>query len=155
MTGARAEDGSPLGDSPPEAGISAVYMDLYKLAVEMADRVSARRTTANGFFLTAESALVALLGNKTFDSDAVSVAGILLALTWWLLLRSYRDLNRAKFNVITGMEAKLPAQVFGQEWETLKSDPVRGWRKRYAELSLIERVVPVVFVAVFVFALIA
>lgn len=28
------------------------YLDLYKLAVEMADRVSARRTTANTFFLT-------------------------------------------------------------------------------------------------------
>lgn len=130
-------------------------MDLYKLAVEMADRISARRTTANGFFLTVESGLVALLGNKAFDSEAVSVAGILLALTWWLLLRSYRDLNRAKFVVITEMEARLPVRVFAQEWEALKVDPVPVWRRRYAELGWVERVVPLVFVAVFVFALMA
>jgi hypothetical protein len=37
-------------------------LELYKLCVEMADRVSARRATANAFFLTLNSALLAGLG---------------------------------------------------------------------------------------------
>ena len=32
------------------------YFELYKLAVEMADRVSARRSLANSFFLTINTA---------------------------------------------------------------------------------------------------
>jgi hypothetical protein len=37
------------------------YLDLYRLAVGMADRVSAQRATANGFFLTMRTGLAALL----------------------------------------------------------------------------------------------
>lgn len=152
--GAKAE--KPVETPPTEdAATSGAYLELYKLAVEMADRVSARRTTANAFFLTAESALVALLGNKNFDSEAIAVAGIMLAATWWLLLRSYRDLNRAKFNVITSMEDQLPARIFAREWDELKKDPVPGWRQRYAELNWVERVVPVVFASVYVVSLLS
>lgn len=37
-------------------------LDLYKLAVEMADRTSARRAGANSFFLTLHAALAAFVG---------------------------------------------------------------------------------------------
>jgi hypothetical protein len=36
----------------PEDKATGQYLELYKLAVEMADRISARRATANRFFLT-------------------------------------------------------------------------------------------------------
>jgi hypothetical protein len=121
----------------------------------MADRISARRTQANAFFIGVESALVALLGNQSFDQDAIAAAGIVLAVVWWLLLRSYRDLNRAKFDVILTMEERLPAQIFSAEWERLKVDPVRSWRKRYAELGAVERFVPVVCVIGYLSVLLA
>jgi hypothetical protein len=111
----------------------------------MADRVSARRSTANGFFLTVQSALVALLGVDTIDKRAVAAAGLILAVAWWLLLRSYRHLNSAKFDVIRKMEQSLPVQIFAEEWKSLKEDPVKSWRQRYAELSFVEQVVPIVF----------
>jgi hypothetical protein len=57
----------------------------------MADRISARRTQANAFFLTLQSALLALLGNKNFDDPPIAAAGIILGIAWWLLLRSYRE----------------------------------------------------------------
>ena len=41
--------------------------------------------------------------------------GFLLALTRYFALRSYRRLNRAKFNVINGMEKALPEQYFTRE----------------------------------------
>ncbi|WP_457784557.1 RipA family octameric membrane protein, partial [Streptomyces albidoflavus] len=74
------------------------------------------------------------------------LAGITLSAAWWMQLRSYRDLNTAKFQVINKLEEHLPARIFADEWEALKRDPIPGWRKRYAELGTSERIVPLVFV---------
>lgn len=134
---------------------------LYQVAVEMADRVSARRTSANTFFLAINSAVVTAIGlaldarpASPGSADAVvvwaiAVAGVALAFAWWALLRSYRDLNRAKFKVILEMERGLVVRPFTDEWAALQEDPVVGWRGRYAELGTIERVVPLLFGVVY------
>jgi hypothetical protein len=140
--------------------------DLYKLAVDMADRISGRRGTANAFFLTLQTALAGFVGVlrpatdptkagvlrvDVFGIVMVSTVGVVLSATWWLLLRSYRDLNEAKFKVILELEKQLPAQPFGDEWKYLKEDPVKKkFPARYAELNAIERVVPVVFAVVYI-----
>lgn len=132
----------------------AQVLELYKLAVEMADRVSARRGTANAFFLSVQTTFIALVGfgfpklaeSPWWVSLAVFLAGFTLSATWWMQLRSYRDLNTAKFKVINKLEERLPVKVFAEEWEKLKSDPIPAWRKRYAELGTSERTVPVVFI---------
>ncbi|MGW2392141.1 RipA family octameric membrane protein [Streptomyces lydicamycinicus] len=132
-------------------------LDLYKLSVEMADRVSARRGTANAFFLSAQTAMVSVLGlaQRQFAQIhwvaylAISLAGVVMSLSWWLQLRSYRDLNAAKFSVINNIEKVLPVKMFTEEWEALKRDPLPPLRRRYAELGLVERVVPFVFAALY------
>lgn len=130
------------------------YLEIYKLAVEMADRISARRAVASSFFLTAQSALIVLVGATSSDDWAFALPGSVLALTWWLLLRSYRLLNKAKFEIIQGMEAQLPAAPFQAEWDLL--DPKgKRWRERYFELGLLERIVPVIFGVIFLAVLIA
>jgi hypothetical protein len=111
----------------------------------MADRVSARRATANGFFLTVQTTLLALMAVKGLDRDWVAAGGLVLACAWWLLLRSYRDLSRAKWAVIQAMETGLPLQPFTDEWVPLSQDPVKWWRPRYAEQGFVERLVPTVF----------
>jgi hypothetical protein len=138
---------------PSEQSQRAEELELYKIAVEMADRVSARRGIANAFFLSVQSALVTLLGfgiPKLSDSPwwaslAVTLAGLTLSATWWIQLRSYRDLNRAKFQVINRMEERLPVRIFADEWASLKSGQIPGRGKHYAELGSSERFVPVVF----------
>lgn len=133
-------------------------IELYKLAVEMADRISARRSSTNTFFLTVQTAFVAVVGIATpalkgmplWASLAVSTAGVVLSISWWLQLRSYRDLNRAKYTVIGSIESRFPIQVFSDEWELLKIDPVSRWRGRYSELGAIERIVPVVFAGLYI-----
>ncbi|MGW1551772.1 RipA family octameric membrane protein [Streptomyces sp. NPDC002346] len=132
--------------------------DLYKLAVEMADRVSARRGTANAFFLSVQTTLISIIGltyerlEKAHGSVylALSIAGVTLSASWWLQLRSYRDLNTAKFAVINKLEERLPVQLFKDEWNSLKRDPLPPLRKRYAELGYVERVIPGVFAALYV-----
>ncbi|MFK4037014.1 hypothetical protein ACI2LC_14575 [Nonomuraea wenchangensis] len=123
------------------------------MAVEMADRLSARRGTANAFFLTVQTTFVAVLGVATpglakspwLIGLTVSLAGVALSATWWMQLRSYRDLNQAKFKVINRIEEELPLKIFSDEWEYLKKDPIRNWRSRYAELGTSERAIPWVF----------
>jgi hypothetical protein len=144
---------------------SAAFLDLYNLTVEMADRTSARRATANTFFVTLHSALVALLGfvrpsTSKGDVDGfgvafIGLAGIIFAVTWWALLRSFRDLNRAKFAVIGEMERQLPAEPFNDEWKHLrKHEPLSFWKRGYAELGTVERVVPWVFAVIYLAAII-
>lgn len=80
---------------------------LFELAVEMADRVSARRATANSLFVTLHTALVAAIGlvrprrletvggtttgklvEDNFGLVLTAAFGVVLALTWFLLLKS-------------------------------------------------------------------
>jgi hypothetical protein len=133
------------------------YFELYKLAVEMADRVSARRGIANSFFLTASTAVVALLAGEHLRWY-LAVAGIVLSASWWALLKSYRDLNTAKFEVILAMEERLPVRVYGDEWDRLRREPVRfglrraalrAWAAQYRELGRVERVVPWIFALIY------
>jgi hypothetical protein len=94
------------------------------------------------------------MGVKTVDRWAVAAAGVLLSLTWFLQLRSYRQLNTAKYAVITSMEPKLPVDIFDQEWSILKKEAPQAWRERYTELGYVERLVPVAFGIVFAVLLI-
>jgi hypothetical protein len=152
-------------------------LELYKTAVEMADRTSARRAGANSFFLTLNTALAALVGIvssarkplphgnlPTFDAFGLvltAMAGIVLSLTWRALLRYYRRLNGAKFEVINAMEVSLPAQPFTDEWAILQRTPPdentmsrwsRWWRRKahHREATLVEQVVPLVFVMIYI-----
>jgi len=149
-------------------------LKLFELAVEMADRVSARRATANALFVAIHAALIGGISlvrpsrledggpgvttrqavEDNFGLILTSVLGIVLALTWLVLLKSYRDLNRAKFEVIHELEKELPVPIFRLEWERLKTDPIRPLRKRYAELGFVEQVVPLAFIGIYLAAIV-
>lgn len=160
-----------------------VRLDIYKLAVEMADRVSARRAGANTFFVTLNTALAAVVGivsaarklpphGSVPSSDAfglvlTAIAGIVFAGVWWLLLRYYRQLSAAKWDVITNIERALPESPFTHEWVRLHPEPesvtlasvawwrliarFQRWRRgtRHREATLVEQVVPFVFVVIY------
>lgn len=139
------------------ASLPAHYFELYSLAVEMADRTSARRLTANSFFLTVNTSLAALLGAHAFQWY-VAVAGIILCIAWGALLTSYQRLNSAKFNVINAMEKQFSTRIFTDEWGSLKRDPVKlavnrkvlkEWLGQYWELGVVERIVPGVFALIY------
>lgn len=142
---------------PADGSPDPRVLDIYKLAVEMADRVSARRALANAFFLTVNTTLVAVVGLSTSQPDstlrfiAVCVAGLAVSACWWLLLRAYRRLNSAKFAVINKIEDEhLPVKPYTDEWTELMPDDVATNRrgrlgKALRELGSVERIVPIVF----------
>lgn len=134
------------------------YFELYKLAVEMADRISSRRGIANSFFLTLNTGVMALLGAQRVRWY-VAAAGIAASISWWILLRSYRGLNRAKFDVIVDMEKNLPARIYAEEWRNLRaksgrSGIVSSWLSQYRGLGYIEQIIPVVFAGIYLAALV-
>ena len=136
--------------------------DSYRLAVEMADRVSARRGTANAFFLTVESlfitTLFTVMSSRIVTNEfliiGLALVGGLMSSTWYLQLRSYRDLNTAKFKVINALEESMGISVFNKEWEFLKQDEVKSWRGRYAELGVSERYMPMLFSILYLFVIV-
>jgi hypothetical protein len=125
-------------------------LKLYEVAVEMADRVSQRRQTANSYYLSINTALV---GGAAFLSQTstahspwmLGVAGVCVCLLWMRSISSYRTLNDAKFKVIHEIELNLPAQPYTEEWSHL--DPGRTGRRHNA-FHETERLVPVVFILI-------
>ena len=81
-------------------------IEIYKLYVEMADRVSSRRQAANSFYLTVNTAII---GAATFFQVStslirlwlVAVAGAALCLMWIRNIQSYKDLNLGKLVSLT------------------------------------------------------
>jgi hypothetical protein len=123
----------------------------YKMYVQMADNVSARRAQANAFFISVLSALLVFLSfiagaemselTVSVGYVAISVLGILLCFVWYVNIASYRQLNSGKFKVIHEMEAKLPFQCYRREWEILGQGESS---KKYLPLTHIERYIPLV-----------
>lgn len=148
----RDTGGPPLEVEPPSS-----VLELYRLATEMADRISSRRASANTFFLTLNTAVAGVLSAGDLNWY-LAAAGTALCIVWLLLLRSYRDLNRAKFAVILSLEEQLPVRIYTDEWAVLKPAGYPTGAKaagarlaRYRELGTLERVVPAVFIAIYVF----
>jgi hypothetical protein len=162
----------PSAATPP-AELPSYWMELYKLTVEMADRISGRRATANTFFSGLNTGLAAFVSGllTAFQSShgpqqpssiglyVVCAAGLVLSIAWWSLLRSYRRLNGAKFIVIHRLEEPFRVKPFVDEWDHLKRRPlvegVRRKKLRYLELGIVEQVVPLVFAAIYAGVLVA
>lgn len=125
--------------------------EQYKLYVESAQRVSELRVSANNYLLTVNAFLVTLYGilaaspYKSYWTILVPVAGVLVSLTWYRIITSYRDLNSVKFRVIHELEQHLPAALYEYEWH--KAEEGRG--KAYHPLTHLERWVPIVFVVLY------
>lgn len=139
-------------------------LELYKLHAELADRVSQRREGANRLFVSLLTGLLvflaALLRLGTGDLGASAVMGIfgavgvLLSAAWFVVIRSYRQLNTGKFEALHELERNLPYRFFAREWELLSEG--RDFRK-YWRLTVVETSLPIIFgllfLGVLVFAL--
>ncbi|HZN77067.1 MAG TPA: hypothetical protein VFC00_36035 [Micromonosporaceae bacterium] len=133
----------------------AAVLDQYKIYVEMADRISARRALANTFFLTLNTLVLAVIGALWRDSpDAARwilvfplLALLVQCLAWFWLIRSYRQLNAAKYVVIGALEERLPASPYWRaEWTALGEGRDRT---RHRPLTYLEQWIPLVFMFVY------
>ena len=93
-------------------------LEQYKIAVNMADKISDRRATANNFFLTLNSAILAFSGIQT--ENIILLVGILICIVWFCLIKDYRQLNRIKFKIINDIEHNLSANIMSYEYQILR-----------------------------------
>jgi hypothetical protein len=151
-------DRSKYGRSKYGENFQAHLLDQYKMCVEMADRVSARRGQANTFYISLLSAILALLSliieKKLLSNSSTilllftSILGLCLCINWYINIQSYKQLNRLKFKVINEMEEYLPFPCYSREWEILKlskESQEDGKKYQYIRLTAVEKFVPVIF----------
>lgn len=129
-------------------------LDIYKLHVEMADRVSQRREGANRLFVALLSAMIVLIAAVLrfgpeleilpikFIILVLAVTVLALAGSWFIVIRSYRQLNTGKFKVLQELEEKIPFAFYRIEWQRLGEG--KDWR-RYWKLTVVETFLPVIF----------
>jgi hypothetical protein len=123
-------------------------LEIFKLLVEMADRVSQRRQAANSFYLSVNTGIVGAsayldtLRPEWANGCAISVAGLLVCVVWYWNIASYKTLNSAKWEVINDLEQSLPAQPFQSEWSRLAPG---GGARKHTPFHKVERLVPVIF----------
>lgn len=124
-------------------------LEIYKLHAELADRVSQRREGANRLYVSLLIGLVlfvaALLrfGTDGISADTVlfwtGVLGAVLATSWYIVIRSYRQLNTGKFNTLQDLESRLAYPFFTKEWKLLGEGKKRS---RYWKLTVVENALP-------------
>ena len=128
-------------------------VEIYKLYVDMADKISARRQSSNSFFLSINTAIIALISyvqiNDTFSSKfshtIVSAAGVALCYLWFKIIISYRDLNSIKFNIIEEIENQLPLSPYTVEWTKIN---LGIGHKLYLPFTEIEMFIPWIFLSI-------
>ena len=156
-------------DTPPKNGYASEEqyrehtLEQYKLYVEMADRISARRDTANAFFLTLNGLFLGAAGALIDKGHAFTpkwalffpLSVLLLECFFWFrLIISYKQLNGAKFNIVGEFETRLPASPYRKaEWITALKEGKH--RKTYWPLTHLESKIPVVFAVGYLVAAVA
>lgn len=128
---------TPANYAEGQGRYQGVLFEQYKLCVEMADPVSARRGMANTFFIPLNTAVVAILtavppGESGRVSLWLLLPGLMVLIAscvaWYVLVLPYRQLNRAKWAVIGAFEKRLPAYAYSNaEWVALGEG--RDWRR--------------------------
>lgn len=131
-------------------------LEIYKLHAELADRVSQRREGANRLYVSLLVGLVVFLAALLrFGTNGVpiemvlcgaGILGMLLSVSWYVVIRSYRQLNTGKFNALHELETELPFPFLQREWELLRSGKQLS---RYWKLTNVEVGLPFTFFLVF------
>jgi hypothetical protein len=134
---------------------------IYHSYVNSADKISNRRQNANSFFLTINTGLIGLIGYLQLLSEEstiqnldvfipIAISGIALCILWFRILRSYKQLNSAKFKIIHEIEKYLPLRPYDAEWEAVE----RGKNpKLYLPFTHIELLIPWIFTCIHSFIL--
>lgn len=137
--------------------------EQYKLYVQSADQISVRRGLTNTFFLAIQSALLTAIGlayepGWHFQPRWLVIfplaAAIILCATWWLTVKSYRQLNTVKFQVIEEFEKRLPTAPFVEaEWKGALGEGKNP--SLYVQLTDVEKIVPIICGVLYIFGTLA
>ena len=136
-------------------------LDQYKMFQKSSEDLVARRQSVNSFYISVNSALVALVGvvmgvvempAKLYVIAFMCITGIILDISWVNILDSYGTLNAAKMKVIRLLEEQLPIELYDAEWRIM-SDKLNN--KKYVSFTNSEKRIPRIFSIVYIVIIIA
>ena len=78
--------------------------------------------------------------------SGAGLLGMILAASWYVVIRSYRQLNAGKFNALQDLERQMAYPFFTKEWELLGEGRKPG---RYWKLTVVETALPLMFLLLF------
>ncbi len=132
-------------------------LEIYKLHATLADNVSQRREGANRLYVTLLTGVLAslvLFLKFTIGSVplgvvlvVVGIVGMMLSMSWFIVIRSYRQLNTGKFQALHELEEELSYPFFKREWELLEEGKKAS---RYWKLTVVETFLPAAFLLLFI-----
>ena len=131
------------------------YLEQYRIYIHVFNTTSDRSLKSNEFFLTVNTAIMGILGyfemkgtiEKPIIFIMVPFVGMAICYCWHRIIKSYTQLNRAKFRVINSAEKKLPLSLWETEWDLLG----RGKDKnKYVSFSSTEKLIPVIFTVLYI-----
>lgn len=135
-----------------------VLLEQYKAFLQTSEDLVSRRQSVNSFYISISSALIALFSALfAFEIPMVyrvligimfSMVGAVLSWSWIKMLAAYGNLNGSKMKIISSIEKQLPASLFDAEWEAL-SDKLN--KKRYVSFTDGEKVIPKIFMIIYLF----
>ena len=134
-------------------------IEIYKLQAQLANSISNRRTTIHRFYILVMSGLALIFPaffklpdeiQKSMPIEllllGLALLGIVLSLTWFILINSNLRLSMLKYEALKRLEDKLDYQFFKDEWEFLEK---YGRGRTYWEISYIEIIIPIPFFLIF------
>ena len=128
---------------------NAAILEQWKTCVEMANSMTEKRNNSNSIFITINSALFAVITfSLDYKSILLSAVGIAVCVLWLKSTISYKQLSSVKYHIINDIEKQLPLTPFAFEWEKLKCE------KKYKGLINFEKVLPWVFIVIYVISII-
>ncbi len=131
--------------------LEGILFEQYKIYQKTSEDLVNRRQDVSKFYQSLNSALVVFLGAiagfvgmpaKAIVLISVSIAGIIMDLSWYKILEAYGNLNASKMKVINLIEKQLPIRLYDAEWEVM-SDKLNS--KKYVSFTDSEKRVPKLF----------
>jgi hypothetical protein len=130
-------------------------LEQYKMFQKSSEDLVSRRQSVNSFYISVNSAVVALTGlvigliEMPFKAIVVffmCISGAILDFSWINILDSYGTLNAAKMKVISLLENSLPVALYDAEWQIM-SDKLNN--KKYVSFTNSEKRIPRIFLVVY------
>lgn len=116
----------------PRFGADVISMDAVLVLKESIDQ---NRTPPDTYGVVVETALF-----------WIGVLGVAFAISWYIVIRSCRRLNTAKFHALMDLEHQLEYPFFTKEWELLGAGKKSA---TYWCLAVVETVLPGIFLLLF------
>ena len=128
-----------------ETNYSQLCLTQWQTCVSLANSFSVRRDNINNIFVSLNTAIIAAIC-LLWDGKIILLtsAGIIMAVIWCLSIRYYRQVSKAKYDVILDLEKKLPYQPLHTEWDLCNQ------RNLFIEGTKIEIILPIIFILFYI-----